>query len=284
MNPIVPVALAHDVLGNPAPDAPVAFVVHGILGSRRNWGTFVKRLSEAWPHWRIVSLDLRNHGDTEGAEPPHTVAACAADLALLAETVGPPRLLIGHSFGGKVVLTYARDRATPELADVWALDSTVGTDAVGQGNEVAEVIARAHALPIPAPSREAVVQHFTDAGFGLMLARWMTTNVRRRVPGTDGQPGGFTWRFDLDAIEAMLRDYLQQDLFPWLAQVPPALQVHILRAGRSDRWIPSVVARLEALPANVTSPVLADAGHWVQVDNPDGLFDLLAPSFEAAAP
>lgn len=279
-----PAPLAHDLLGSAAAGAPVAFLMHGILGSRRNWGTFARRLSEAFPRWRLVNLDLRNHGDTEGALPPHTVAACAADLAALAAKVGQPRLVIGHSFGGKVALAFARDHGGPALHHVWALDSALDTEAVGQANEVAAVVARARALPLPAESREAVVAHFTEAGFSLTLARWMTTNVRRvAAPGAgsggSGLAGGFEWRFDLDAIEAMLHDYWREDLWPWLEALPAGVQVNVLRAGRSDRWTAEVVARLAALAPQVRSPELAEAGHWVHVDDPDGLFALLAESF-----
>ena len=35
-------------------------ILHGLFGSKRNWGAIAKALSA---HRRVVSLDLRNHGE-----------------------------------------------------------------------------------------------------------------------------------------------------------------------------------------------------------------------------
>ena len=60
-------------------DAPrTAFVLHGIYGSLRNWRGMATRMVERNPGWKVVLVDLRNHGDSAGAPPPHTVAAAAA--------------------------------------------------------------------------------------------------------------------------------------------------------------------------------------------------------------
>ena len=50
---------SHDVLGE---GERLAFVCHGILGSRQNWRGFARRLAAALPGWRVVTPDHRNHG------------------------------------------------------------------------------------------------------------------------------------------------------------------------------------------------------------------------------
>ena len=249
----------------------VCFVLHGILGSSRNWSSFSRRLAVAHPTWRFILVDHRNHGDSRGAVPPHSVRACAHDLSVLAQKTGPPQVIIGHSFGGKVALAYAREYGAG-LRHVWSLDATPGArDRLDStSNEVERVIVAARKLPTPAPDRRAVAAHFLSLGFSKMLAGWMTTNVRRG-------PDGLVWRFDLDGVEAMLSSYWRDDLWPFIESAPAGLSVHLLRAERSDRWTPTMVARLEA--AGVDAPVLKDAGHWVHVDNPDALFALLTSSF-----
>ncbi len=268
--PFVP---AHDLVG-PA-DAPrLAFVLHGILGSRRNWASFGRRLLERLPGWRLCLVDLRNHGDSHGAHGPHTLRACAADVVALADAVGAPDAVIGHSFGGKVALVHAREHR-PAPRDVWVLDAAPGprTGAAAIG-DVERVIQAVRLLPVPAPDRNAVKAHFADLGFSPMLAGWMTTNVR---PGD----GGLVWRFDLDAVEQMLADYGREDLWPLLESPPEGCTLHVLRAGRSDRWDDETVARLEAAP--IDTPVLEDAGHWVHVDAPDALMQLLVESLAYSA-
>ena len=77
--------LAHTVFGASDPDSPTVFLIHGILGSRRNWASSARRIVGRYPHWRVVSIDLRGHGDSHGHHGPHTVEACARDLVDLAK-------------------------------------------------------------------------------------------------------------------------------------------------------------------------------------------------------
>ena len=95
------------VKGASATGEHVAFVLHGILGSGRNWRTFARRLAARAPAWTFVLFDLRHHGDSGAPPPPHTLDAVADDLAALAAEVGRPQVVIGHSFGGKVAACYA---------------------------------------------------------------------------------------------------------------------------------------------------------------------------------
>ena len=58
---------------------------------------------------QFILPDLRCHGDTAEKLPrkpgPHTVATAAADvIELMRHLTLFPRVIMGHSFGGKVVL------------------------------------------------------------------------------------------------------------------------------------------------------------------------------------
>lgn len=245
-----------------------AFVLHGILGSARNWRTFARELVRRHPAWRFVLVDLRNHGDSHGAPPPHTIAACADDLAALAAQVGAPSVVVGHSFGGKVALAYAQAHGAG-LDAVWVLDAIPGPVDLEDG-DVDRVVAALRDVPMPVARRNDVHAALIARGFTEAIAAWMTTNVHP-------VPGGYGWRFDLDAIAAMLASYERLDLWPFLNET--RLDVRIVRAERSDRWTPRELAPFADAPPNVRLVPLADAGHWVHVDNPEGLHDLLAETF-----
>ncbi|CAN1797663.1 Abhydrolase domain-containing protein C22H12.03 [Linum perenne] len=121
-------------------DPPTAVLLHGILGSRKNWGTFAKRLAQEFPMWQFLLVDLRCHGDSASVSRrgPHSVASTALDvLKLVAHLRITPRVLIGHSFGGKVVLSMV-DQAAKPLARpirVWVLDATPGKVRAGGDGE-----------------------------------------------------------------------------------------------------------------------------------------------------
>lgn len=261
-----------------AAEAPkLAFVLHGALGSAQNFSRFSQKLAALRPDYRQVLVDLRHHGQSSGAAGPNTLGACAADLSALAEQLGAePRVLIGHSFGGKVSIEYARQHAergtASALEQVWVLDAVPGAQPDGEQNsEVAEVLAAVRAVPMPAQSRRDVVQHLvTNAGLSSGLAEWMATNLKR-----DGQ--SYVWLFDLDGIEELMRDYFRVDLWEFLAQPRSRPEFQLVVAERSDRWTPELRARGRTLPeaARVHYYELPNSGHWVHVDNPGALLALM---------
>ena len=272
MTPFIP---SHDRIVAPHAGEPErwAFICHGILGSRRNWRSFARRLTEAHPELGIITLDLRNHGDNAPVDGPHTLADCARDLAALGEHLGiDPAVLIGHSFGGKVVLQRASERPKG-LEQVWVLDSRpepMSAQEV-QDSDVRQVISTLKRLPAHFNKRSDLVDILTEQGFSGTLATWMTTNLRRQA----GR--GYVWRFHLDGVIAMITDYYRRDLRDVLTFPVPDLQVHVVRAEESDRWPASVLRWFDELPAGSPAQLhsLPDSGHWVHVDNPDGLLELM---------
>jgi pimeloyl-ACP methyl ester carboxylesterase len=269
---------AHEIVAG-AQAERCAFVLHGILGSRRNWLSFARRAADAFPRWRFVLVDLRNHGESHGAAGPHDLAACARDLAELAAHLGEePAWISGHSFGGKVALTYGRDYAGA-LEHLWVLDATPGPRLGGGASSVERVFEILREVELPIAGRSELVADLQSRGLSLAIARWMTTNLT-----ADGA-GGFKWRFNLDACVEMLESYAKEDLWPMLEAPPSGQRLHVLQGALSDRWTGEDEARLRALAerASISHHVLENAGHWVHTDNPEGLFEALGPSLAEAA-
>jgi pimeloyl-ACP methyl ester carboxylesterase len=250
-----------------------ALMVHGILGSKRNWLGFARRMVKAHPHWRVVIADLRNHGDSDGFPGPHTLQACAEDLAqLVAELGDEPQMVVGHSFGGKVVLEYARSFAS-DLKTLWVLDSPPGRARPNTGTDaVKRVIEKLRQIPLPISGREELTAQMLDLGFSQDVAGWMTTNLRP-------VDGGFAWRFELAGVEEMLRYYAEEDLWTVLEAPPSGLSLRVLRGEKSDRWHDDDVERLNVLAEKgiLDHHVLAGAGHWVHTDQPERLLAVLEP-------
>jgi pimeloyl-ACP methyl ester carboxylesterase len=250
-----------------------ALVLHGILGSGTNLRTFARQLAVALPEWGFLLPDLRGHGDSPAGEPPHTVAACAEDVLALTAGLGiTPSTILGHSFGGKVALATAQlaeSRGLP-IEGVWVLDAPPGRPEVSLAvnSEVVQVVLALRGLPDRFERREELVTVLTAQGFSLSLAQWMTTNLR-------STGDGLRWRFDLDVISALLQDYAVTDAWGYLNDPHRRARVDVVRAERSERWSEAELARFAAAPDDVHLHLLADAGHWVHVDNPAGLLAMI---------
>jgi len=210
-------------------------------------------------------FDLRNHGEAPRSAPPHTLEACADDL----DRRGSASVVIGHSFGGKVALTWAR-RCPERLEQGIILDTQPGIAHVEASRTVRSVIAALRQVPIPARDRSDVRSYLTNRGLSEGIVAWLLTSLRRT-------PSGWRWTYDLDGVDEMMRDYWQTDLWPWLEARKESLKIDMVRAARSEIWSAEIVARILQLPASsaVRFHTLEDAGHWLHVDNPEGLLDLL---------
>jgi len=260
--------LSYDTIA--APDARPArwlYMLHGIFGSGRNWASIARRLVREKPEWGVRLLDLRQHGGSSGFAAPHTLEAAAADVHALAQSLDEgPAAILGHSFGGKVALMYAREYGAA-LEQIWVIDST--PESLPPGGSAWTMLDVLRTLPSEFASRGELIDRLRERGIALPTAQWMATNLEERN-------GVYRWRFDLDAIEDLLLDFFATDLWSVLENPPGHAHVHIVKAEESSVLSDSAVRRIESIAARgrVSLHVVA-GGHWINADNPDALHGLL---------
>lgn len=267
--------LAHAILeGEGASPKKTMLFLHGILGSGANWRTFAKRLVTEKPEWRAVLVDLRKHGASQDFPPPHTLAACANDIAELEREIGTIDAVLGHSFGGKVALEYVFERKDLEVA--WILDSAPGARPDRRGSEsTVHIVQMLDTLPERFASRDEFVAYVEKQGTQRSIAMWLAMNIR---PAPDGE--GYVMRVDIAAMRALLDDYFMRDAWPVLEDASRTTKIHMVAGGLSS--VLDHGERARALRISATSPdrtwlhVLPNAGHWVHVDAPNELFELVA--------
>ncbi len=99
--------LRHELLG----EGPLVVLVHSGGMSGRQWRRLAALLS---PSYRVVSPDLLGSGDNP-PWPDEAPFDCSLDVAALGElldSLEAPAHLVGHSYGGFLALTLARERPT----------------------------------------------------------------------------------------------------------------------------------------------------------------------------
>jgi pimeloyl-ACP methyl ester carboxylesterase len=220
----------------------------------------------------MVLVDLREHGRSRGFPPPHTVAAAVNDLVELARRVVPPSAILGHSFGGKVALRWL-GTAPAGLRQVWAIDSSPGAGRpAGSAWRMLETLEQTRA---PFATRDEAVRALQASGTEPAVAQWMATNLEH----TDS---GYTWRFDLAAMRALLEDFFRTDAWDVVESPPASARIHFVKATRSSVISGATAARIQAAGPAVTLHAV-EGGHWLNADNPDVLHKLLSDLLPATA-
>ena len=254
----------------PVSEGPQAWIFHGILGSKQNWAKIARELSAVAPDWIIRTVDLPCHGDSAFTHPPYSLSSCVRALTELEEVCGIPSVVIGHSFGGKVALCYGADRVNrgQPLQSLWTLDSPLGSNKLPSQGEVAKVISACLELTMPIHSRKELVEYFQSRGFARGIGQWLTTNLKRSETG-------FDWRFNLQGIKALLDDYWRVDAWNLLEDLSKETHVTLLKAEQGLRWTTEAEERIQNDFPQIDTPILSNSGHWVHVDQPKALIEML---------
>lgn len=92
-------------------------LAHGLASSYTIWNLMAPRLAE---HFRVVAVDQRAHGRSERPDDSFDFSTYVSDLRAFIEALGLGRsILVGHSWGGNVVVQFAVDQ--PALVEALVL-------------------------------------------------------------------------------------------------------------------------------------------------------------------
>ncbi|KAK8752451.1 hypothetical protein OTU49_005685 [Cherax quadricarinatus] len=105
-----PISMAYTSFQQTGPEKiskePPVIIMHGLMGSKTNWKSLGKAIN-AKTGRHVYTVDARNHGDS-----PHTSQFCYPLLAkdilfFLEEHSISKAVLMGHSMGGRAVMSVA---------------------------------------------------------------------------------------------------------------------------------------------------------------------------------
>lgn len=251
-------------------DGPPLLLLHGLFGSRRNWYHIAAGLAA---HFRVYTVDLRNHGDSPWAAAMD-YAGMAADVRQLIEDIAPGQqvALAGHSMGGKVAMTLAL-RHPELLRRLMVLDIAPAT----YPDRYSVLAQAAQNCPLrsvlaPADADRLLTPAIADPGERKLL---MQNLVRRS--------NGYAWRINFAALEAGMAG-LMGFAQPLPESRPCELPALFVRAAASDYILPRHLEKIAQLFPRAQHLSLADAGHWLHVDQPKALIDAIVTSEHGLEP
>jgi esterase len=268
------VSALHHVVVAPAGGEPAtrhAWFLHGILGSGGNLRTLAKLALAERKGWGAVLVDLRGHGRSALPPGPHTIAACAADVAETARASGVAvDAFVAHSFGGKVALA-AFDACAPAYAFILDSSPVARPDARGSEGTV-RVVTALREVGKTFATRDELSTKLAAAGVDASLHAWLGMNLER-----DGER--FRMRLDVDAIDEMLADYFATDWTSAL-EADAAPRTRFVLGGASTVVDAEARARIDAIALatrdRLDVRVLPGVGHWVHAEAAEGCAKLIA--------
>jgi len=232
-------------------DGSPVVILHGLLGSGRNWTSIAKRLAE---RHKVVTLDLRNHGGSPWADEMSYPQMAADVRAYIEQAALGPTTVIGHSMGGKTAMRLALD--APSLVERLVV---VDIAPVDYDHSTGEYVDALRALDLDGvSSRNLLDERLADSVPEPGIRAFLLQNLVR-------QDQGFTWRANLDALSKAMPALMAFPAGDHDQYRGPTL---FLNGVNSNYVTSSEKPAIERFFKQADLRAIADAGHWVHAEQP----------------
>ncbi len=242
------------------PGAPALIILHGLLGSSRNWTTIGRALQDRFD---VHVPDLRNHGNSPHHESMRWAELCGDLESYLEEEGLNEVVLIGHSLGGKIAMRFACEN--PD---------------VGQKLVIVDIAAKAyppyHDNEFRAMKSIAVAElgsrKEADAALEASVPDWamrqfLLTNLLR-----DKATGAFRWQANIEVLHASLPHIRMNSLLETDRYAGPVL---LIRGANSNFVDDDDTAEMRHWFPHLSERTVPGAGHNVHVENRAGFLEEL---------
>lgn len=250
------------------PGSPVLVLVHGGAANSAWWDHVAPYLST---RHRVVAPDLSGHGDSDRRQT-YTLQGWSEEVLAVAEhenrgvddsdgtRLAP--MVFGHSMGGFVALTAARDHGD-RLSGVLVIDSPLTRD-THEGRE--RFRRRAEWFQLRSySSLEEMVPRFRPVPTDPWSLDFVLEHVARQS-ATSG-PDGWQWKFDPGVFVGASMDV--DTLHPL------DCRFHYIKGERGLATFEQIALIRENVRQDFPVTVIADAGHHIMLDQPIALIAAL---------
>jgi len=227
-------------------------IMHGLLGSARNWGGIATKLGETH---HVMAVDMPNHGASPWSETMDYPFMARQLAEFIKARCGGKAVVVGHSMGGKAAMMLAL--SYPQMVERLVV---VDIAPVSYSHTFAPYIKAMRAAPIATAQRRGDVE---------LAMHGVIDDPRVRaflMQNLDGQPGSYRWRPNLAVLGAAMDDILAFPHVPdGTSYDGPALFLH---GALSDYVLPAHEDVIAALFPQAQMQAVEGAGHWVHADKP----------------
>lgn len=235
-------------------------ILHGMLGMLDNWQSFGKEMS----HRHLVYLmDLRNHGRSKH-RPTLSYREMADDLRETMEHqwMYDGAIIIGHSMGGKTAMQLALDH--PEFVNILVVLDIAPVRYTGGHEQILGALNHINLSEVK--SREDVSDQLSKEISDQAIINFLMKNLGR------SKDGSYLWKMNLKAIT---REYPNLLMAPEYSGEPFYGPTLFVRGSRSNYIATEHHTLINEWFPNAQIVTIENAGHWVHVDQPEKLKNVL---------
>ncbi len=230
---------------------PPLIILHGLLGSSRNWNIAAKDLTTAF---EVFALDLRNHGKS-----PHTLTHTFDDmmedvLLWMNQKQIHKAALLGHSMGGKVAMLTAC-RNWDRVGELYIADISP-KDYQPHYEHYLRTMVQIDLRQLE--NREAAEAEFVKVEEEWAMRKFLLTNLVR-----DAETNAFKWQVN---AEVLLQDYDEITINPLLPEDHFRGPCLFIRGGKSAFIEDTDRELIQTHFPHSSLVTLKDAGHNVHID------------------
>ena len=235
-------------------------VLHGMLGSSRNWQSTGRDLAH---HFHVFALDARNHGKSPHADAMD-YGVLADDIIAWLDTQGlAAAALVGHSMGGKTAMLLACRH--PERVARLVVVDIAPRDYYWVAHRAE--FAAMHELDLASlTSRQEAEMRFEARVPGLGMRKFLATNLER------GDDGHWRWGINLPVLTEALPVMEQNCLGPEDRFAGPTL---FIAGGRSQYVQPGDHAAIRRHFPAARIETIVDSGHNPHMDQREAFVRLV---------
>src|SRR4051812_34584853 len=243
---------------------PALLLVHGFGGAREDFSDQIDDL--ACDH-RVVTLDLRGHGESDGPEDParYSLDRFAADLGNVLDALDIDACrLLGHSMGGMIVRRFVL--AAPQRVDALILMDTSPGAPPGLAGDLIDL-----GVQIADEQGMAELKRVMDAFAPLDTPAYQRTLAER--PGYR-EFGDRKWA----ALSQAMWTTMSIEIRDQPDQLADLASVHcptLVLVGEQDETFVGVSEQMSTTIAGAELVVIPDAGHSPQFENGAAWLDAL---------
>lgn len=234
------------------------FIFHGLFGMLDNWHNVAQKLSE---NYTVYTVDLRNHGQSPHSDDMN-YELMADDIAnLLAKLKYEKAYILGHSMGGKAVMTFALKY--PTMVDKLIV-ADIGIKRYKRGHdEIFDAI-------IPLNLKDYATRGEIDKHLQPDLPDYGVRQFILKNLGRD-EDGSFVWKMN---VEAIYKNY--ENITAAIESTKTyGGETLFMRGGNSLYVKDEDWDSIKKLFPNAELATIEGSGHWVHAEKPADVIELV---------